>query len=398
MLTNQNITFFLLFIPVYQLLFYTIQLITLKKSANNAKWYLGLLLLSMTLFLSINALFYLDYRNMMVWSYYLFVPLFLLLIPLFYKYLLSITETKRSGFADNAIVLWLPTVLILILNIFTYGNLPYDEKLTLLYSGFHLPEQTLNLHVYTWIVFYLGIIFMVLVQISYYGYKIVKLLLFHKTIMEKDTSYLPCVNIQWLTFISISLLLFMIANIVFNLIPVDNKDFMLWIYNVLMIVSGALIGYLGLKQENLHEYILRLSFINNNEINNSSNRVNERSYKVTEEEKSDILVALKKLMETKKLYLDSKLSLDDLADQLNVNKRIISVVINDELGTNFYGYVNDYRIHKSKQIISNPDMAYLSMEGIADKVGFTSKSSFNASFKKATGKTPSQYRQENKTD
>jgi len=39
-------------------------------------------------------------------------------------------------------------------------------------------------------------------------------------------------------------------------------------------------------------------------------------------------------------------------------------------------------------------MNHLSLEGIAEIVGFTSKSCFNDRFKKATGKTPSQYRKD----
>jgi YesN/AraC family two-component response regulator len=136
-----------------------------------------------------------------------------------------------------------------------------------------------------------------------------------------------------------------------------------------MIITGALIGYLGMKQENLYEHIMKLSSINSKGIHKHSNRVKERYVKVAGEEKSDILEALKKLMESKKLYLNSKLTIDDLADQLNVNKRIISIVVNDEKGVNIYGFINDYRIREFKKIISDPDMAYLSMEGIAEKVG-----------------------------
>lgn len=396
MLTTQNIAIILFFIPVYQLFFYTIQLITFKRSANRARWYLGLLLLSLTLFLIINAIFYLDYQKVLAWSYYLFVPVFLVLIPLFYKYLLSITGTERSGFTGNNMVLFLPAVLILILNIFTYGNLSYIEKLTFLYSGFSIPEHSHILHFYTEIVFRFGFILLVLVQISFYTFKVVNILRFHKAWMEKDASHLPYVDIRWLTYIFISLLLFMVINILFNLIANDHKVSMLLGYSILMIITGALIGYLGMKQENLYEHIMKLSYINSKGLHKHLNRVKERYVKVTNEEKSEVLEALKKLMESKKLYLNSKLTIDELADQLNVNKRIISIVVNDEMGANIYGFINDYRIREFKKIISDPDMAYLSMEGIAEKVGFTSKSSFNASFKKATGKTPSQYRQQSK--
>jgi len=163
-----------------------------------------------------------------------------------------------------------------------------------------------------------------------------------------------------------------------------------------MIITGALIGYLGMKQENLYKYIMKLYSINSKGLHKHSKRIKERSDKLTDEEKSDILEALKKLMESKKLYLNSKLTIDDLANQLKVNKRIISIVVNDEMGVNIYGFINDYRIREFKKIISDPDMAYLSIEGIAEKVGFRSKSFFNASFKKATGKTPSQYKQQSK--
>ena len=394
MLSDQNITFFLLFIPVYQLLFYTIQLITLKKDANRARWYLGLLLLSLTLFLIINALFYLNYFKVFHWSYYLFVPLFLVFIPLFYKYLLSITETKSTDLVSINMVLYMPAVVVLVLNIFTYVNLPYVEKLSILFEGAEANVQAFDLFLYTGIVFRYSFISLVVFQLSFYSYKIVNVLKINKAIMKKDASHLACVDIQWLSYIFINLTLFMVISLAFNLVPTFYKEELLWVFSALMIVSGALIGYLGLKQQNLHEYITKFSIINNVETDIASKRVNDRSIKLTQEERTDILEALKKLMETKKLYLNSKLSINELSDKLNVSKRSISIVVNDEMGTNIYGFINDYRINESKRLISDPALVYLSIEGIAEKVGFTSKSSFNACFKRATGKTPTQFRKE----
>lgn len=333
-------------------------------------------------------------RTILVWSYYALLPLFFLLIPLFYEYLLKLTETKKSGFAGNVFVLYLPAILVLIFNIFIYGNLTMVEKLSILYSQFQITEDPVSLYVFTGIIVKYVLFILAIIQISYYSYKVIPNLRLNKVLIKDDAFHLPNVDIKWLSYIFFSLVVFMIVNVVLNVLPPTYKANMIWVYNILMILTGAIIGYFGLKQENLNEYILRLSDFNNHDKSNSASRHKERSIAIVDEDKSSILNALKNLMESKKLYLDSKIKIEDLAEKLNVNKRVISIIINDEMSTNFYGYINDYRIRDSKNIIIDPEMNYLSMEGIAEKVGFSSKSSFYASFKKVTGKTPSQYKKD----
>ena len=99
-------------------------------------------------------------------------------------------------------------------------------------------------------------------------------------------------------------------------------------------------------------------------------------------------------MASQKPYLNSKLTIDDLANMLDISKRNLSNAINNETEANIYSYINDYRICEFKKLAQNPKMDYLSIEGLAQKVGFNSKSSFNTYFKKATGQTPSKFRNE----
>ena len=394
MFTTQNIIINLFFIPVYQLLFYTIQLVTIKKNSNRSRWYMGLLLLSLTIYLIANLLFHMNYQRVMVWAYYIFVPSFLLIIPLFYKYLLSITDTKKSGFEGKNITLFTPAVLLLILNIITYGNLPYVDKLSFLTSGFVIPTDFSLLQLTTEIVFYIGFVVLLLAQILHYTAKIVIILKYSKLQMERDASFLPYVNIRWINYIFGSILFFIFINVIFNLLVNTENTNILLSYNILMIITGGIIGYWGLKQENLHEFILKLSDVSSDKTADLSNSIKEKVISINDEEKLEIQESLKKLMELEKPYLNSNLSLNDLALKLNINKRTLSSVINDEMETNIYGFINDYRINEFIKIISEEEMDYLSIEGIAGKVGFKSKSSFNACFKKATGKTPSQYKRD----
>lgn len=97
-------------------------------------------------------------------------------------------------------------------------------------------------------------------------------------------------------------------------------------------------------------------------------------------------------MNSEKLYKNPSLTLNDLATKLALKRNLISQVINDEFGRNFYDFINSFRVEEvKKRLDANRDENSTVLQ-IAFESGFNSKSSFNAIFKKVTGKTPSEYR------
>ena len=94
----------------------------------------------------------------------------------------------------------------------------------------------------------------------------------------------------------------------------------------------------------------------------------------------------------KKNYLDSNLSLDMVAEKLDLNKSYLSRIINAELGKSFTDYVNELRVEEAKSYMENPDFASYTLVAIGLEAGFNSKTTFNNAFKKVTGMTPSEYR------
>ena len=91
-------------------------------------------------------------------------------------------------------------------------------------------------------------------------------------------------------------------------------------------------------------------------------------------------------------YLDSQLTLQDLAEELAISPHNLSEVINTQAGKNFYDFVNGYRVEEAKRRLRDPRHANLTILAVATDSGFNSKATFNAFFKRSTGQTPSQYR------
>lgn len=97
------------------------------------------------------------------------------------------------------------------------------------------------------------------------------------------------------------------------------------------------------------------------------------------------------LMDKERPYLNPELDLNRLAELLEANPKQVSHTINRSFSKNFYEYVNSYRIEAFKQSVTKSENKKLTLLGLAFECGFNSKSTFNDVFKKATGKTPSQY-------
>lgn len=97
-------------------------------------------------------------------------------------------------------------------------------------------------------------------------------------------------------------------------------------------------------------------------------------------------------MEKEEPYLDSSLSMYDLATQLDLNVKELSLLINHTLNQHFFDFVNYYRIRKAMSILEDPENSQLTILEVLYEVGFNSKSSFNTVFKKQAGMTPTQFR------
>lgn len=100
---------------------------------------------------------------------------------------------------------------------------------------------------------------------------------------------------------------------------------------------------------------------------------------------------LKKAMTEKAFYKNPDLKLHDLSREIQVSGHQLSALLNDHLGKNFTTYINEWRIAEACKMIATDQ--HLTLEAIGYEVGFNSKSTFFAAFKKARGVTPASYQQ-----
>ncbi|WP_353128890.1 helix-turn-helix domain-containing protein [Parapedobacter pyrenivorans] len=109
------------------------------------------------------------------------------------------------------------------------------------------------------------------------------------------------------------------------------------------------------------------------------------------DDKKRIADLLSRIMEEGKLFTAGDVSLTKLATEIRTTPHVVSQVINEQFGKGFFEWIGEYRIEESKVLLKQ--YPNYKIEEIADRVGYSSKSSFNTAFKKITGMTPSQYRQ-----
>ena len=110
---------------------------------------------------------------------------------------------------------------------------------------------------------------------------------------------------------------------------------------------------------------------------------------LSDERASRIAAKLNAALDSDRLYARSDLSLRTLCDVTGVTKNHISETLSQHLGVNFFDFVNRRRVEEAKRLLTETDETVLA---IGYEVGFNSRSTFNAAFKKHVGSTPSDYR------
>ncbi|KFF27880.1 helix-turn-helix domain-containing protein [Chryseobacterium vrystaatense] len=107
-------------------------------------------------------------------------------------------------------------------------------------------------------------------------------------------------------------------------------------------------------------------------------------------EEPEQLKSLLQFMKTEKPYLDDKLTLQKLAEQIDLPEKQLSQLINQHTGKHFFDFINEFRINDAKTLLK--EQSQLTVLEVLYEVGFNSKSSFYTAFKKETNLTPTDYR------
>ena len=270
--------------------------------------------------------------------------LFVTFLYLFFKYY----KSKREKFIKSDYLIFLPNIFYLILEILEIK----------------LPKENLNIEILE--------VLLELTFVLYLG------LILHSVFIDKRRI--------WTTYFVIPiviLLVFSCINDTLKIIGIEefsffsNQNF----NSYLLLIVAFLFYFISFKLLTNNKYILP-----KNEINKYKN--SNLNTKLIEQYKSDLIHS----MEMDKLYLNGKLSIQDVSNKLNIPKQYISEVLNEQMNTNFQDFINGYRVEEFIKRLKNDKNNQYTLLGIATDVGFNSKSSFNAVFKKCKGFTPTQFK------
>lgn len=105
---------------------------------------------------------------------------------------------------------------------------------------------------------------------------------------------------------------------------------------------------------------------------------------------------LEALCSVQKIYRESNLDRNRVADILGISPNYVSQIVNSITGQNFSVYINTYRVEEVKELILDKEFDNYSLLAIGLECGFSSKTTFHNSFKKITGMTPNTFRKKYK--
>ena len=232
------------------------------------------------------------------------------------------------------------------------------------------------------------IIIPVVIYFSYFIIRSFKILKDYKQNVLEVYSYKENVDLLWLRRLALffygSFIVCVPVLILFYLkkVPLAEADYVCFACLTIFIFF---IGFWGYKQGevfNLHEEVT----------GRNSSTTTENHTTSLHPIPEDKIIAVKKIMESDKPFLNPSLTVYELAKIVDMQPHYLSRLINQEYQCNFFEFINQYRINAFKEYIASDKFKGFTLLGIALECGFNSKSAFNRIFKEHTGLTPTEYK------
>jgi AraC-like DNA-binding protein len=334
------------------------------KRKNKADWVLMYWLITLSMHI---GFYYLDTSAMI--EKYSFLAGFSIPFPLLhgpFLYVYTSLLLNPNGKINNHWLHFLPFIL-LNLTLIPFYSLPPSKRL-FIFQNNGLGYETF-VFINAILIFSSGVI--------YFSTSFFAIQKYRKNI-KCNFSHNEGKTLDWLQFLTLGI------GIIWFFVFIGNNDF---IFSGLVLFI-ILIGIFGVRQNNIFSnepYIIdRAPFPAKDEKYEKSG--------LNKDDKTEIIKRLEQLIENEKPYLNPKLSLNELAGEIDTQPNYLSQILNEHFEMNFYDFVNSKRVDEFCRKLRNNELMHYKLIEIAYECGFNSKSAFNRNFKRFIGKTPSEYK------
>lgn len=339
-------------------------ILLLSAKSRKGSVYLALLLLLFSFYLFENVMYSSGYIREIPQLYYTTFPLIFLIGPLFYFY---VRKSVTPGFSPGPIHF--------------LHFLPFLSEVVLLWPFYRLDSEikqkiydasvasTAN---WTFNIYFFGYVIYAVSACAYFAAS------YRLAANAKGSSGIP---FRWLRQSSIALFGYVALGFILSLLLFANGALIDLVFHSNLLLQTVLIqivGYTAFAQP-------RVFYHNGTEKKYKYSSLDDISIKRLSKE-------LIMLMESDRLFLNPELSSESIAEKLGVSKHHLSQVLTEGLKTNFYDFINSFRVRVAKDLLLADKYQNAKITHIALDAGFLHKSTFLRSFRKATGLTPTEFK------
>lgn len=347
----------LLLTPVYVTLFWSITLNTDPQKFSTPRLFLGkFMIFAFLVYLSHFAFF-----SPLPTLYFYLDPIYqyatLLVYPMYYIYFRLLTLDQKFSLKKHGVYLLAPTILFLVYSIGFFVTNTFEIKAWIFDRNYNSASSG----IYFLKIIYALIRFTAVIQVII---TVIGNFLLIKKHGDKAMQYYSDMADSMTTkvnILNISMIITGVSSLVLALLGRDyfkNEITGIAIASVIFSTMLYVIGWLGDKQKALNP-IFELK--------------DENLYQVEElslSAQNKILEKILILFVDKKVFLDSKLNIQDIALKVGTNRTYISSIINQRFNQNFCTFVNSYRVSELESVLlQNPEF---NNQLLAESCGFGS--------------------------
>ncbi|MFT7442345.1 MAG: AraC-like DNA-binding protein, partial [Maribacter sp.] len=303
---------------------------------------------------------------------YIHIPWHFFIAPFFYMFLIHYLDIRKQ--CKNILKIIIPVFIVLIsirIGFVSFFSDTNTADITYLFEKYTTFEE----------------IFSLVVSLAIFGYS------FH-ILSKKEklfTKILSFDNLKWIyTFFKLGLFTYALWIVALAITVALNFTEFIYSYYPLRILTTVLIYWTG------YQAIIQLRLLK--ERKNLRKQLNIAKISPTlpseedkDSEKKVLFNTIENLINNRKLFTEPKLTVEFLANEIDVNAVKLSNCIKQFSDKNFNDYINEFRIEFAKELLIDENYKNYTITSIGLESGFNSKSTFYATFKKHTGFTPTDY-------